>query len=186
MVGEAGNVFISYTWPIWLSVILARITFGSLKQSKPVERTGINEHREQQGIKVVVKEIPKKEPQEEILPLPYEELRRDNQPHILDAFEKHLRGKVDAPLVNLFMRDGEIITVAGLVCKVSLFPTKKSETMATAVIEDPSGRAEITLYPHTWLAHPLDENDVVVLRGRVKLGKVLVNSVEKIGEVPFV
>lgn len=185
MAGEIGTIFFSYTWPIWVSVFLAKISFGSLKGAKPVIRKSINELRE--TVTTVTEKSQEVAKKEEVIPLPYDEVRKDNQPHLLDSFEKNLRGKVDTPLLNLFLKDGEVVTVAGLVCKVSCFKTKeKKETMATAVIEDPSGRAEITLYPHTWLAHPLDENDVVVLRGKVKLGKILVNSVEKIGEIPFV
>lgn len=130
------------------------------------------EHKE----KVVV-EIP--------LP-PYEELGiRNPRNHELDGFRDILGGKVDVALVNLFKREGETVRVAGLVTEVQAFKTKKLEFMANAAITDPSGGAEITMYPVTWAATPIDKGDIVLLKGKIQDGKILVNSLEIVGEVPF-
>lgn len=178
--------FFSVTWPIWISLILTRLSFGSLRLPEKLIRPDFIVNRSLNSHKEELKTDLQKQ-KKAVVTLPYDELRKDNQPHVLDAFQDLVQGKVDTALQNLFTKDGEIVTVAGLVCRVAVFKTQiKNEAMATGVIEDPSGRAEITLYPQTWLAHPLDENDIVLLSGRVKTGKILVNSLEKIGEVPFI
>ena len=122
----------------------------------------------------------------EIPLLPYAEpgIRKPAK-HELDGFNDILGGKVDVALANLHKKEGETVRVAGMVIEVQAFKTRKKEYMANAAITDPSGGAEITMYPITWAATPIDRGDIVLLKGKIQEGVILVNSLEIIGEVPF-
>lgn len=105
--------------------------------------------------------------------------------HELDSFRELLRGRVDVSLVSLHQHEGKTVRVAGMVVEVQAYKTKKKEFMANAAITDPSGGAEITIYPITWAATPIDKGDIVLIKGKIKDGEILVNSIEIVGEVPF-
>lgn len=182
------TVLLSLTWPLLGTLGLARWHFGrvSIPLSK-VQRVKLTDlMAEERDAAATGEKIAQVEEKPVAKVLPFEEYRNKNQRHVLDSFAPLLHGKVDTALQSLFSKDGEIVTVSGVVKDVKVFFTKTGhEAMATGVIEDPSGRAEITLYPSTWLAHPLDTNDIVVLQGKVRTGKILVNTLDKIGEIPF-
>lgn len=176
-------------WPVWGALVLARITFNS--NGKPrAEKATLETAYHYTNFASARLPLPGKEEEpEEVsaeLPLPYDGEVRKVPHHVLDGFVMFTKGKVNCALSELFLRSEETVTVAGLVCQVNIFHTRKGELMASGVIEDPSGKAEITMYPQTWLANPINQNDVVLLQGKVRTGKILVNSLEKIGEVPFV
>lgn len=113
--------------------------------------------------------------------LPFEEVRKSRRRHVLDRYAENLKGRVDMALGSVLNQEGTIVHVAGVVVgKREL--NSKAGLMATLVLEDPSGRAECIIYPMTYLAHPVDENQIILLNGKVSNSKILVNGLEVIGK----
>ncbi len=114
-------------------------------------------------------------------PLPFESLRKSRKRHVLDKYTELLNGKVDCAIKMAVVSEGATVKVAGVVIGKREMPSK-SGTMATFVIEDPSGRAECIIYAMTYLAHPVLEDQIVVVNGKVANSKLLVNGIEVLGK----
>jgi DNA polymerase III subunit alpha len=90
--------------------------------------------------------------------------------HPLAAVGDQLRRKTDRPLAELERcRDGEIVTVGGIVSAVKQLTTKKGDPMVFLRIDDLTGSAEAVVFNSVYAAsRELCEADrVLVLKGRV-------------------
>jgi DNA polymerase III subunit alpha len=90
--------------------------------------------------------------------------------HPLAGIGDQLRRKTDRPLGELERcRDGEILTVGGIVSSVKQLTTKKGDPMVFLRIDDQSGSAEAVVFNSVYAAsRELCEVDrVLVLKGRV-------------------
>ena len=90
--------------------------------------------------------------------------------HPLSDIGAALRRKTDRPLAELERcRDGEIVTVGGIVSSVKQLTTKKGDPMVFLRLDDLSGSAEAVVFNSVYAAsRELCEADrVLVLKGRV-------------------
>src|SRR5262245_27951681 len=90
--------------------------------------------------------------------------------HPLADVGAELRRKTDRPLADLERcRDGEIVTVGGIVSAVKQLTTKKGEPMVFLRLDDLTGSAEAVVFNSVYAAsRELGETDrVLVLKGRV-------------------
>jgi DNA polymerase III subunit alpha len=90
--------------------------------------------------------------------------------HPLQAIREQLRRKTDCGLVEVERRrDGEIVTVGGLVGAIKALTTKKGEPMVFMRLDDLTGSAEIVVFNSVYgAARDLLETDaVLVVKGRV-------------------
>jgi DNA polymerase-3 subunit alpha len=103
--------------------------------------------------------------------------------HPLNAIREQLRLKTDASLAELDRRrDGEVVTVGGIVAAVRQMTTKKGDPMVFLRLEDVTGSVEAVVFNTTYQqARELCVVDrVVVLKGRVdrKEGETKVVALE--------
>ncbi|PIR48983.1 DNA polymerase III subunit alpha [Candidatus Peregrinibacteria bacterium CG10_big_fil_rev_8_21_14_0_10_55_24] len=87
--------------------------------------------------------------------------------HPLAGLKKYI-GKKAQLIASLTAQDaGKKVTIAGIVESVKKITTKKGETMAAVVLEDPTGKIEATLFPRTFAeaAGFLEASDVVIVVG---------------------
>ena len=106
----------------------------------------------------------------ELLKLEKETLGLYVSEHPLHAVREQLRRKTDATLNELERRrDGEIVTVGGLVSGVKHMTTKRGEQMVFLTLDDPTGAAEVVVFAATYAtARDLCIVDrIVVVKGRV-------------------
>ena len=90
--------------------------------------------------------------------------------HPLTAIRDQLRRKTDCPLSELERRrDGEIVTVGGLVASLKQLTTKKGEPMVFATLEDVTGSIEIVAFNSTYQTARdlLVQDRVLIVKGRV-------------------
>jgi DNA polymerase-3 subunit alpha len=90
--------------------------------------------------------------------------------HPLANLADQLRRKTDRPLAELERcRDGEIVTVGGIVSSVKALTTKKGDPMVFLRVDDLTGSAEAVVFNSVYAAsRELCEPDrVLVLKGRV-------------------
>jgi DNA polymerase-3 subunit alpha len=90
--------------------------------------------------------------------------------HPLADVREQLRRKVDCGLREIAARrEGERVTVGGLVSSVRQLITKKGDTMAFVVLEDLTGSTELTIFARTYAAarELLVQDRVIIVRGRV-------------------
>jgi DNA polymerase-3 subunit alpha len=90
--------------------------------------------------------------------------------HPLSGIAEQLRRKTDRPLAELERcRDGEIVTVGGIVSSVKALTTKKGDPMVFLRLDDLSGSAEAVVFNSVYAAsRELCEADrVLVIKGRV-------------------
>ncbi|HWQ02289.1 MAG TPA: DNA polymerase III subunit alpha, partial [Gaiellaceae bacterium] len=90
--------------------------------------------------------------------------------HPLSEIGAELRRKTDRPLADLERcRDGEIVTVGGIVSSVKQLTTKKGDPMVFLRLDDLSGSAEAVVFNSVYAAsRELCEADrVLILKGRV-------------------
>jgi len=113
--------------------------------------------------------------------LPFQEERKLRRRHVLDKYSEMLKGRVDTALASVVNHEGMIVRVAGVVIGFKEI-NSKTGLMATFVLEDPSGRAECIIYPMTYLAHPVKENQIIFVNAKVMNSKLLVNGLEVIGK----
>lgn len=90
--------------------------------------------------------------------------------HPLAGLKKYI-GKKAQLIATLQAKDvGKTVTVAGIEESVRKLMTKKGESMAIAMLEDPTGKIEVTLFPRVYaeaqkvLGHP---DSVFVVRGQL-------------------
>jgi DNA polymerase-3 subunit alpha len=106
----------------------------------------------------------------ELLKLEKETLGLYVSEHPLHAVREQLRRKTDATLNELERRrDGEIVTVGGLVSGVKHMTTKRGEPMVFLALDDPTGSAEAVVFSATYAtARDLCLADrILVIKGRV-------------------
>jgi DNA polymerase-3 subunit alpha len=90
--------------------------------------------------------------------------------HPLHAIRDQLRLKTDATLAELERRrDGEVVTVGGIVSGVKQLTTKKGEPMVFLRLDDVTGGAEVVVFNSTYAdARELCVTDrILVVKGRV-------------------
>jgi DNA polymerase III subunit alpha len=90
--------------------------------------------------------------------------------HPLAAVRDQLRRKTDCALAEVERRrDGEVVTVGGIVSAVKQLTTKKGEPMVFVSLDDPTGGAEVVVFNSTYAAaRDLCVADrILVVKGRV-------------------
>src|SRR5690348_13202639 len=90
--------------------------------------------------------------------------------HPLHAIRDQLRAKTDCSLAEVERRrDGEIVTVGGIVSAVKALTTKKGEPMVFMRLDDVTGGAEVVVFNSTYAAaRELCVTDrILVIKGRV-------------------
>ncbi len=109
-------------------------------------------------------------PREELLAWEREMLGHFVSDHPLLGLEEVQARATDASLAELGdLADGEVRTVGGVVTAVTKRFTRRGEPMATMVLEDLEGSAEVVLFPSVYqsCASFLGEAPVVLVKGRV-------------------
>ena len=90
--------------------------------------------------------------------------------HPLEAIRAQLRRKTDATLAELERRrDGEIVTVAGIVSAIKQLTTKKGDPMVFLRLDDVVGSAEVVVFNSVYAAarELLVPDAVLVVKARV-------------------
>jgi DNA polymerase III subunit alpha len=90
--------------------------------------------------------------------------------HPLDAVREQLRRKTDVPLGGVAgRRDGEVVSVGGIVGAVKQLTTKKGEPMVFLRLDDLTGSAEVVVFNSVYAsARELCVSDqVLVVKGRI-------------------
>ena len=89
------------------------------------------------------------------------------------------------------VRDGESISLGGLVQEVKLKFTKRNEVMAFVTIEDLVGQAEVIVFPKTWKQYQnvISDGAKIMIEGRVSLeedknGKLIAQAVTPFEDIP--
>ncbi len=106
----------------------------------------------------------------ELLRLEKETLGLYVSEHPLHAVRDQLRRKTDATLAELERRrDGETVTVGGIVSAVKQLTTKKGEPMVFLTLDDPTGGGEVVVFNSTYAnARDLCVADrILVVKGRI-------------------
>jgi DNA polymerase-3 subunit alpha len=107
---------------------------------------------------------------QELLRLEKETLGLYVSEHPLHGVRDQLRRKTDATLAELDRRrDGEIVTVGGVVAETKQVTTKRGEPMVFLTLDDPTGSAEVVVFNSTHAAsRELCVADrILVVKGRV-------------------
>jgi DNA polymerase-3 subunit alpha len=113
--------------------------------------------------------------------------------HPLHAIREQLRRKTDCTIAELERRrDGEVVTVGGIVASLKQLTTKKGEPMVFAGLEDVTGGTEVVAFNSVYAASRelLVADRVLVVKGRVdhkqagetKLIAIEVNAFEAMPE----
>lgn len=90
--------------------------------------------------------------------------------HPLSDIADQLRRKVDVPIRELENRkEGETVTIGGIISSVRQTMTKKGDPMAFVQLEDTTGVVEVVVFSKAFTAgRPLLEQDrIVIVKGRV-------------------
>ena len=106
----------------------------------------------------------------ELLRLEKETLGLYVSEHPLDAVRDQLRRRVDIPLGELERRrDGEVLTVAGIVSTLKQLTTKKGDPMVFARLDDLTGSAEVVVFNSVYATSRelLEADRILVVKGRV-------------------
>ena len=89
----------------------------------------------------------------ELLKLEKESLGLYVSEHPLHAVREQLRRKTDCSLAELEKRrDGEVVTVGGIVSALKQLTTKKGEPMVFLTLDDPTGGGEVVVFNSTYAA----------------------------------
>jgi DNA polymerase-3 subunit alpha len=107
---------------------------------------------------------------QELLRLEKETLGLYVSEHPLSGVREQLRRKTDATLAELERRrDGETVTVGGIVSDVKHLTTKRGEPMVFLTLDDPTGSAEVVVFNSAYqAARELCATDrILVVKGRV-------------------
>jgi DNA polymerase-3 subunit alpha len=106
----------------------------------------------------------------ELLRLEKETLGLYVSEHPLDRVRDQLRRRVDLPLAELERRrDGEVVTIGGIVSTLKQLTTKKGDPMVFARLDDLTGGAEVVVFNSVYAASRelLEADRVLVVKGRV-------------------
>jgi len=90
--------------------------------------------------------------------------------HPLSEIREQLHRRVDHRLSDLgSLRDGQVVTVGGLVTSLKPFVTRKGDQMVFAELDDATGSVEVVVFANTWAAtrSVLVTDAVVLVKGRV-------------------
>ena len=107
---------------------------------------------------------------QELLRLEKETLGLYVSEHPLSAVRDQLRRKTDATLAELERRrDGEVVTVGGIVSEVKQLTTKRGDPMVFLTLDDPTGSAEVVVFNSAYQAsRELCVTDrIVIVKGRI-------------------
>jgi DNA polymerase-3 subunit alpha len=106
----------------------------------------------------------------ELLRLEKETLGLYVSEHPLSAIRDQLRRKTDMPLAELERRrDGEVVTVAGIVGALKQLTTKKGEPMVFMRLDDVTGGAEVVVFNSVYAnaRELLLDDAILVVKGRI-------------------
>ncbi|CAN5153667.1 DNA polymerase III subunit alpha [soil metagenome] len=106
----------------------------------------------------------------ELLRLEKETLGLYVSEHPLERVGGQLRRKTDCTLADVERRrDGEIVTVGGIVSGLKQVTTKRGEPMVFVTLDDPTGGAEVVVFNSTYAAarEHLEPDRILVVKGRV-------------------
>jgi DNA polymerase III subunit alpha len=106
----------------------------------------------------------------ELLRLEKETLGLYVSEHPLERVRAELRRKTDCALNDLERRrDGEYVTVGGIVSSLKQVTTKRGEPMVFVTLDDPTGSAEVVVFNSTYAAarELLEADRILVVKGRV-------------------
>ncbi|HEX4747079.1 MAG TPA: DNA polymerase III subunit alpha, partial [Gaiellaceae bacterium] len=106
----------------------------------------------------------------ELLRLEKETLGLYVSEHPLERVRSELRRKTDCALTDLERRrDGEFVTVGGIVSSLKQVTTKRGEPMVFVTLDDPTGSAEVVVFNSTYAAarELLEADRILVVKGRV-------------------
>ena len=106
----------------------------------------------------------------ELLRLEKETLGLYVSEHPLERVRAELRRKTDCALSELERRrDGEIVTVAGIVSSLKQVTTKRGDPMVFVTLDDQTGGAEVVVFNSTYAAarELLEPDRILVVKGRV-------------------
>ncbi len=106
----------------------------------------------------------------ELLRLEKETLGLYVSEHPLSAVRDQLRRKTDATLGEIERRrDGEVVTVGGIISAIKHLTTKKGEPMVFLQLEDPTGSAEVVVFSaiYTGVRELCVADRILVVKGRV-------------------
>jgi DNA polymerase III subunit alpha len=91
--------------------------------------------------------------------------------HPLTPIRAQLSRRVDVPLREFpTLRDGQVVTVGGIVSSVRQLVTKRGDTMAFVELDDATGSVEVTVFAKTWAQarEVLAPDSIVLVKGRVE------------------
>ena len=106
----------------------------------------------------------------ELLRLEKETLGLYVSEHPLERVRGELRRKTDCLLTDVERRrDGEIVTVGGIVSGLKQVTTKRGEPMVFVALDDPTGSVEVVVFNSTYAAarEHLEHDRILVVKGRV-------------------
>jgi len=106
----------------------------------------------------------------ELLRLEKETLGLYVSEHPLDRVRDQLRRRVDMPLAELERRrDGEVVTIGGIVSTLKQLTTKKGDPMVFARLDDLTGGAEVVVFNSVYAASRelLETDRILIVKGRV-------------------
>src|SRR5262249_754232 len=106
----------------------------------------------------------------ELLRLEKETLGLYVSEHPLERVRAELKRKTDCALTDLERRrDGEVVTVGGIVSGLKQVTTKRGEPMVFVLLDDPTGSAEVVVFNSTYAGGRdlLEADKVLVVKGRV-------------------
>ena len=106
----------------------------------------------------------------ELLRLEKETLGLYVSEHPLERVRVELRRKTDCALTDLERRrDGEFVTVGGIVSGLKQVTTKRGEPMVFVTLDDPTGSAEVVVFNSTYASarELLEADRILVVKGRV-------------------
>jgi DNA polymerase III subunit alpha len=92
--------------------------------------------------------------------------------HPMLSAERALRRHTECTITELKeSREGEILTVGGIVTSLKRRYTKRGDLMATLVLEDLGGALEVMVFPKTMTAygHVLADDAIITVKGRLDL-----------------
>jgi DNA polymerase-3 subunit alpha len=106
----------------------------------------------------------------ELLRLEKETLGLYVSDHPLESVRPELRRKTDCALSDVERRrDGDVVTVGGIVSGIKQVTTKRGEPMVFVTLDDPTGSAEVVVFNSTYAAarDVLEPDRILVVKGRV-------------------
>jgi DNA polymerase-3 subunit alpha len=106
----------------------------------------------------------------ELLRLEKETLGLYVSEHPLERVRDQLRRKTDCSLSEVERRrDGEVVTVGGIVSALKQVTTKRGDPMVFALLDDPTGSAEVVVFNSTYAnaREHLEPDRILVVKGRV-------------------